>query len=401
MTQQKFKIPAEFADQLRYVKTRDNRTDAEILQSLKQPPPVTSEKNIWAFWDKGLEVAPSWTHRNICDWVRICSSGTKPWTVRVLDARPDSDNYALKFAPAELLPETFIQGTMKGPYIGQHSADFLRGALLYTHGGVFMDVGSMLFRHLDHVGWNELEDPTSPYQISISVFYRQVTGNHFVMARKGDPFIKRWHDLFTYLWRGRDSHKGISQDALLAFTHKMNFDDSRASGFHWQWKIEPTEAFEYVAQVMAWLRLTQVEGSEADPFNGSEYWQRHVLVFPALHECWAAEHMIGFNGADIYAALNTRLDADAESEEYKKAYRLVWRLLTQSSFQKITHGKGLTHDAHLGTLWDENEGKDIEPGTFAELLRYGCSHFEQARTSIRRLPAEPALDAFKKGVFEP
>jgi hypothetical protein len=52
--------------------------------------------------------------------------------------------------------------------------------------------------------------------------------------------------------------------------------------------------------------------------------------------------------------------------------------------QKITHGKNLTKTPAWGLIWDEkgNESKDIEPGTFAELLRYGAVRFEQTRESI-------------------
>ena len=267
-----------------------------------------------------------------------------------------------------------------------------------------MDVGNILFRHLDLIGWNELEDPESPYNICVPIMYGQVIANNFVMARKGDPFIKRWHDLFTHLWRdGRQSSKGIAADPLLAFMASMNrsFEDSKASNFHWKFKIEAGEVFEYISQVSSWLRMTMIEGSELDDFNGSEYWQKHVLCFDALQEIWGTEATIGFDGEDAYKALCTRLDADPESVEYKKAYGLVWRLLTKSSFQKITHGKGLTHDTHLGVFWDENEGKDCEPGTFAELLRYGCTHFEQTRESMVRVEATPAKETMKKAALEP
>ena len=136
---------------------------------------------------------PAWCQRNVCDWVRICQGNTtQPWTVRILDALPDSPNYALKFLPKEMLPQAFVNGEMTGPYVGPHSADFLRGACLYLYGGAYMDVGCILLRHLDRVGWDELENPNSPYQISVPLMYGQVIANHFVMSRKGDPFIKRW-----------------------------------------------------------------------------------------------------------------------------------------------------------------------------------------------------------------
>lgn len=70
--------------------------------------------------------------------------------------------------------------------------------------------------------------------------------------------------------------------------------------------------------------------------------------------------------------------------------------------QKITRGKGLTHDVHLGLLWDrpENEGKDNKLDTCAEMLRYGTVHMEQTRESIRRRKAERAPVTYKKGLLE-
>lgn len=184
-----FSIPAEYQDQLEVVAITDHRSDEEILNSLTRYAPVTSEKNIWAFWHSGIKNMPGWCQRNVINWIRICSPS---WTVRILDHIPESANYALKHVPADLLPEAFVNKDMNGPYVGPHSADFLRGACLYQHGGVFIDVGCLLIRHMDHIGWDKLEDPSSPYQIAIPLLYDQMTANHFVAARKGDPFIKRW-----------------------------------------------------------------------------------------------------------------------------------------------------------------------------------------------------------------
>ena len=182
-------IPDEFKDELIFRENPDKRTDAEILSALSKYQPVTSEKNVWAFWDKGIEATPSWCQRNVVDWVRILGPS---WHVRVLDSIQDSPNYALKYITADSLPETWIKGTMDGPYTGPHACDLLRGSCLYEHGGVFMDVGNVLIRHLDRLCWNQLENPKSPFQVSVPWMYGLTTANHFVAARKGDPFIKRW-----------------------------------------------------------------------------------------------------------------------------------------------------------------------------------------------------------------
>jgi hypothetical protein len=137
-------------------------------------------------------------------------------------------------------------------------------------------------------------------------------------------------------------------------------------------------------------------------FNGVEYWTTKVLVFDCLSEDWGAEATIGFTGNDLFDVLVTKLGANPSSEEYQKAYKTIWRLLTKSSMQKITHGKNLTKGKALGIILDEkeNEGKDAEPGSFAELLRYGSVHFKQDRKEIEYVKPKKPENIIKKGLFE-
>lgn len=210
------------------------------------------------------------------------------------------------------------------------------------------------------------------------------------------------HDLFVHLWKDRTNPGGIIENPLVSFGKEVKFEDSQARNFHWEFKVEPRTVMEYIGQVLAWLRLCMLE-DPTDGFNGAEYYANKVLLFDSLSEDWGAEEAIGFSGQDLFDVLATRRDVDMESEGYQKAYRTVWRLLTQSSMQKITHGKELTKGLALGVLWDmkENEGKDIAPGTFAELLRYGSVHFEQARDAIKYVEAQKPTYKIKKGLLEP
>ena len=81
---------------------------------------------------------------------------------------------------------------MDDPYVGPYSADFLRGVCLYLHGGAWMDVGILLIRKLESIYWDPLEDPNSPFEVSVPWMYGTVMANHFVASRKGCPFIKCW-----------------------------------------------------------------------------------------------------------------------------------------------------------------------------------------------------------------
>ena len=187
-----FLIPEEFRDQLEYADSKDTRSDEEILKSISQFQPVTSEKNVWAYWHAGLYAMPAWCQRNIVNWARI--NGLS-WTIRVLDTVPGSPNHILRYIPEDQLPKALVEGTMDGPYKGAHTSDMVSGACLYLHGGVTMDVGIMLTRELDRMGWEQLEDPNNPKTICVPWYYQTVMGNHWTAARKGDPFIRRWHEL--------------------------------------------------------------------------------------------------------------------------------------------------------------------------------------------------------------
>lgn len=192
MVGHKFQIPKEYQTQLRYVESKDTRTEGEILESLEKYAPITSEKNIWTYWHAGVRNMPSWTKRNMINWVRLHGPD---WTVCVLNSVPGSPNHALNWITAEELPESFVEGTMTGPDVGQHSTDVLRGAALYAYGGVWMDVGCILFRYLDSVCWNKLADEESLYTIATPLLFAQYMANHFVASRKSGEFVKHLYDL--------------------------------------------------------------------------------------------------------------------------------------------------------------------------------------------------------------
>ena len=210
------------------------------------------------------------------------------------------------------------------------------------------------------------------------------------------------HDLFIHLWKDRINPGGLLENPVVSFGKEVKFEDSQAMSYHWEFKVEPLTVMEYIGQVLAWLRLSMLEEPN-DGFNGAEYYANKVLLFDALSEDWGAEATIGFSGQDLFNVLETRRDADPKSMEYQRAYKTIWRLLTQSSMQKITHGKNLTKGAALGILLDmnKNEGKDIAAGTFAELLRYGSVHFEQEREEIKYIKAQKPEHTIKKGLLEP
>jgi len=106
----------------------DSRSDAEIISSLLSYHPVTSERNVWAFWDKGFNAMPPWSQRNILGWFRRLGAS---WTVRLLDNVPDSPNNVYRYLEPSDFPAAFNERRMNGKSAGQHASDFFRLAVLY------------------------------------------------------------------------------------------------------------------------------------------------------------------------------------------------------------------------------------------------------------------------------
>ncbi|CAE7208163.1 hypothetical protein PTNB73_07582 [Pyrenophora teres f. teres] len=273
MANQIFQILEQYKTQLHYVESNDARTDSETLDSLTHHAPITTEKYIWTYWHSGLQNMPTWSQRNIINWVRLHGPD---WTVRVLDKVPNSPNHALTWIPPENLPEAFVKGTMTGPYIGPHSADFLRGAALYEYGGVWMDVGCIVFRRLDKVCWDRLADEASPFTVATPFMFVQYTANHFVASRKGDMFISNWHKIFLELWKGRTDFTGVIQSPFVGFMKLIDLEDVDQAGYIWEWKLDDQTVFGYIGQVIAWMRLTWLQEPN-DGFDGVNYWANRVL----------------------------------------------------------------------------------------------------------------------------
>ncbi|KAL2210906.1 hypothetical protein CC79DRAFT_1366282 [Sarocladium strictum] len=397
-----FTIPAEYRGKLEEVEVLDTRSDQDILETLRHNVPITSEKNVWAYWHSGVDNASNFAKQNICNWVRKLGSA---WTVRILDKVPDSPNHALNWVPGEMLPEAWTKDRFEGSWAGPHSSDCLRGALLYLYGGCYSDVGTLMFRHLDDMFWNQLEDPASPYEVVATVAFGQIIANGFVGSRKGNMFIKLWHELFTHLWRdGKTSVVGMIDDPLLAFS-KHAPPPEPGQGPAWEWNIPMERLLEYLSQSCCWARLCKLE-APIEGFNAAEFWMNNVLCLSYADEALPFEQAVGYKdtGHKVDKLLSMKVDAPEDvkaSAEYKQAYELVWKTLSEYSIQKLGHGKDIIDDVQLLVVLRENPGREEEPGTFYHLLRHGIVHFRQTRSSTKPCAPERPAITVKRGLLEP
>lgn len=388
----------------------DLRSDDEISEQLLRFQPVLSEKNIWTFWDTGYNDMRPYVKRFIIGWVRRLG---REWTVRVLDHVERSPVNVNKFLDSIDLFTAFKDRTMTGPYVGAHSGDVVRLPLLYHYGGIWMDAGTMLFRHVDNICWKVLADPATPYEIAgfasgtnpdedtrLDGFIAAEPGNDMIMngfiaARKGNEFIKRWHAVFLEIWKGRTDCTGIQDHPLLRQVPKIRVPADIQEKFD----IDNSLVNDYSAHFLAFKRARMTQDS-TDGFDGPRYWEDHAFVLP-VEETFLAQIFCKFNGQFQYDLLATSRESVKPINQQTLAKELVHKLLSRASTMKLSHGLNNHKLVHLSKIWEqsEKENEDIAPGTYAEFLSWGSIHLEQTR-EIKPLPVRCGGRRLKASILE-
>lgn len=383
-------------DGFTYSPARDIRPDVDIISSLTSYQNVTSDQNVWAFWDAGWQNMRPWCQRNIINWVRRLGP---EWTIRVLDNVSGSENHFSKYISSSSLPSALNEGSISGP--PQHISDLLRLPLLYIHGGAWMDTGMVLLRHLDDICWRVILDPASPFEMAgVLMPLRKEAGtilNGFIATKRGNEMIKRWHDIYCKLWEGKTSAEGFSSHPILAHLSPLQVQLER---LNCPPLLIPTEALgDYLAHFLAFERL-QCLIDPSDGFDGAGYFMSKIFLIKAEDHLYYAQRITGWDGRKQYNMLTTKVDSEAKG--YAEAKGFVESILRHSVMMKLSHGPpcGLEN---LASIWDQEDHSedDIATGTFANYLRYGSVHWnlEQAAVCPTYLP-RPAR-VFSAGVLEP
>ncbi|KAI9720220.1 MAG: hypothetical protein M1812_003038 [Candelaria pacifica] len=376
----------------------DSRSDAEIADLLRIYHPVTSEKNVWAFWDNSYDAMYPWCRRNVLGWVRRLGPS---WTVRVLNAVPGSPNHFHNFVGPEHFPTAFNQGKLTGRNKGQHLSDLVRLAVLYqldfaclsgrlfdpwaqaglhSFGGVYMDVSTILIRALDDICWRSIEDPLSPYEVACFAFqsrtYFGQIFNAFIATRKSNPFIKRWKEIFAEMWKDRTDVQDIHQHALVRHLGLMTPDDPSFGD------NPPLEDFtDYVAQVLAMERLRLLREPGPEGFDGSAYFRKHFFLLEGWHEAFRGQDVISGDTSFKLLAMQRR-PGDFQTEEQVMARSFVHDMLARSCVAKFGQGYWMPGmPLSLSSYWAMREyaDADLVEGTWWEFLRWGSLNLEQKR----------------------
>ncbi|KAJ2993669.1 hypothetical protein NUW58_g1772 [Xylaria curta] len=382
----------------------DLRSDGEIAAWLQKPQPITSDKNVWAFWNAGYARMAPWVQRNLINWVRKLG---REWTVHLVDKVPGSPTNVTRYVESSYFPDAFNNDTMDGPDVGPHQGDLVRLPLLWKYGGVWIDVGTFLFRDIDDICWKQIDDPASPYEVAGFVIEMRpgvdCMLNGFIAAKRGNPFIKRWHDIYLALWeQGVTNARGFHKHPLLRHlpllcppVDKLNCPDLNMmmEGFS-----------DYLAAFLCFERLRKLV-DPSDGFNGPEYYSNHMLLFPAIQEMYYFQQQTNWSGTRQFELLTTKRTGEdvIKDEKWQAAENFVTNALANTSTMKLSHGPAGALESFLADLWDrkEHQEKDNGEDTFAAYLRYGSVHFSQTRQMVPIKMGWPAEEVIFCGVLEP
>ncbi|KAK3346413.1 hypothetical protein B0T25DRAFT_551951 [Lasiosphaeria hispida] len=386
----------------------DTRTNAEIIASLHRHVPVTSERNVWAFWNGGFAAMSPWMQRNVVNWVR--RQGQQDWTVRLLDTVLESPNHVYSVLSPHDFPAA-AQDRMTSRGMGVTISDFARIALLYHHGGVYMDVSIMLIRDLDDICWSSLQDDATSYRVAGMA---QEMGrsayqmhNSFLAARKHDPFLYRWQQVGLRMWEGRVDNAGSHDDPLLRHLGLLKFSSPAIP------KSADWASFnDYLNQYLAFERVRLNREPGPDGFDGPSYFEKHFFLLDASTEMFYGQDFDGGEAVVRWLSLpreTTVGQGKPESDhEQSRAREFVHNILAKSSVCKFSQGTarlGLTF--LVATHWSKPESSDADcrPGTWGELLRHGSVNFRQMRipgTCLTPLNIAVEADAITNlGMLEP
>ncbi|KAM0263729.1 hypothetical protein ACHAQJ_001043 [Trichoderma viride] len=298
------------------------------------------------------------------NWVRRLGPD---WTVHVVDRVDGSETSIFNYIGNSFFPQTFIDGTMDGHKA--HMGDLVRLPLLWKHGGVWMDVGLILLRHVDDVCWKRIEDPETPYELGAMALMHMpniyTSLNTFTASKRNNPFIKRWHDIYLALWSdGVTNAAGFHKHPLLCHLpiFRPPWDDPSVT-------INYEALTDYLPHYMCAERLRKLIDPN-DGFNGAEWYAKHMLLFSAMGEMFSpqgvAQGVAKWDAQRQFDLLSLPRSGDGAvvDETWHAAEDFVTSMLANTSMIKLAHGPGSdgTSMKMLADLWniEENHNKDNE-----------------------------------------
>jgi hypothetical protein len=313
--------------------------------------------------------------QTVLNWVRKLG---RSWTVRIVDLTQGSPNNIYNFIGKDWFPDCFNDRTMDGPHAAQHAADLARLPLLFVYGGVWMDVGNMLHTHLDHLFWDALSAPESPYEMGAWIISGQIRkqwgsfGNYMLAARKGCTFIENWHNSYKALWHDRTNAEGFH---ALPLVQDIGLAEGMAD---WDFQDKIQGMSDYVAQMLMGDRTRNLLDVSTG-WNGREFFNNKVFMVEGIYNGVLGAIRTDFDGYKQIELLTTPIN-DPDVEKRQAAEAFVIEMLEKSHMYKVYHNSAGGLPA-LGDLIKKEGFRDADhrPGTFSEMYRYGTVHWESTR----------------------
>ena len=187
----------------------------------------------------------------------------------------------------------------------------------------------------------------------------------FITARKHNPFIKRWHDIYLQLWGD-----AISGDKFWAHPLLEHLRPMMPTG-DFPAKIESCHDMEeelknwanYLAHMLCFERLSLLE-DPSDNFSGPKYLITKAIFFKASKEVYFAQHLTQWDGSKQFTYLttkcNTSPDGHGNDHERAEAATFLDRVLRESSITKLSHAMP-NGNVYLANTWNEAEERECRP----------------------------------------
>ncbi|CRL19252.1 unnamed protein product [Penicillium camemberti] len=107
---------------------------------------------------------------------------------------------------------------------------------------------------------------------------------------------------------------------------------------------------------------------------------KHFYAIEFMEGSQLINELTSWNGREAFDLLSLPMpkEGEEESERQKMAHEIVEACLSRSFGFKLAHGLILrVNKVTLGSLWRDNPGSDVIPGTYASWLRHGIFYWNQ------------------------
>jgi hypothetical protein len=370
------------------------------------PPPKVGAKNIFAFWDSGIDNLPPYLLRNVINWHRRYSP--LGWTVYLLDNAAGSplnvSNY-IDTTSSEIVPEAFTKGTLDGGYKAQHTSDLIRYPLLLRYGGVYLDAGILLFGDLDWLWTTHIANPASPYD-----FFGFTMGaapdlsivNFTLICGPNNPLVRRAHYILLKLWEGKTNTTGTHQHPLVSHVPLLRVGKDVVVEEEGKEKmvINDEAMTDYAIQIQC-MGAAQRWYDTEDGWDGPTYVREKCFLLSMIDATYIHEQITSWSGKrqhDLFA-LPLPKPGEKESDDQAMARNIVERVVAEAWAIKLGHGFSakLFGADTLGMLWRKHVGTDCGEGTYAGWLRWAEVNVKQEK-GMPRMEIEP-FEPTMKGVL--